>query len=405
MNKIKIIFKHELLTTIKRKSFIIMTVAFPILGLLLVGGYGAIKGAIGETPPEEINIGYVDKAGGFDKDLVHGTVTLIPQENQQTALASMNDGDISQFFVIPQDYMTTGSIIRYTLGREVEVSSEVYYAIERFLVNNILAGNVESTIIDRVASPLYLSSITLTPEGEVAEQQGGFTSFIVPYIFSILLVVAIFTSSGFLLQGLGEEKENRVMEILLSSVSSTQLITGKVLGLGTAGLIQIIVWLVSARFIAGIASTSIGGMLSGLTIATDFLVISLIYFILGYLLFAIIMAVSGSIGATARESQQFSAVFTFLAVVPFFFIVNIMEFPNGGISQFLTLFPLTAPLTVILRMGVADIPIWQLVTSMALMILTTVGSIFLSGKIFRTFLLMYGKTPKLGEIIKALRQA
>ena len=195
------------------------------------------------------------------------------------------------------------------------------------------------------------------------------------------------------------------MEILLSSVSSTQLITGKVLGLGTAGLIQIIVWLVSARFIAGIASTSIGGMLSGLTIATDFLVISLIYFILGYLLFAIIMAVSGSIGATARESQQFSAVFTFLAVVPFFFIVNIMEFPNGGISQFLTLFPLTAPLTVILRMGVADIPIWQLVTSMALMILTTVGSIFLSGKIFRTFLLMYGKTPKLGEIIKALRQA
>lgn len=317
----------------------------------------------------------------------------------------MNDGDISQFFVIPQDYMTTGSIIRYTLGREVEVSSEVYYAIERFLVNNILAGNVESTIIDRVASPLYLSSITLTTEGEVAEQQGGFTSFIVPYIFSILLVVAIFTSSGFLLQGLGEEKENRVMEILLSSVSSTQLITGKVLGLGTAGLIQIIVRLVSARFIAGIASTSIGGMLSGLTIATDFLVISLIYFILGYLLFAIIMAVSGSIGATARESQQFSAVFTFLAVVPFFFIVNIMEFPNGGISQFLTLFPLTAPLTVILRMGVADIPIWQLVTSMALMILTTVGSIFLSGKIFRTFLLMYGKTPKLGEIIKALRQA
>jgi ABC-2 type transport system permease protein len=405
MNKIKTIFKYELLTTIKRKSFIIMTVAFPLLGLLLVGGFGIIKGIIGEAPVDEIKVGYVDEAGGFDSDLVHGIVTLIPQENQQAALASMKDGGISQFFVIPPDYMTTGSIIRYTFGRELEVSSEVYYAIERFLVNNILVGNVETSIIDRVASPLYLNSVTLTPEGEVAEQQGGYTSFIVPYIFSILLVMAIFSSSGFLLQGLGEEKENRVMEILLSSVSSTQLITGKVLGLGTAGLIQVIVWLVSARFIATMASTSIGGILSGLTIATDFLVISLIYFILGYLLFAIIMAVSGSIGATARESQQFSTVFTILAVVPFFFIASIMEFPNSGISQFLTLFPLTAPLTVILRMGVADIPTWQLITSMVLMVLTTVGSIFLSGKIFRTFLLMYGKTPKLGEIVKMLRQA
>ncbi len=405
MNKIKTIFKYELLTTIKRKSFILMTVAFPLLGLLLVGGFSLIQGFVSETPVTEINVGYVDEAGGFDSDLVHGIVTLVPQENQQAAFDNMTDGNISQYFVIPEDYMTTGSILRYTLSRELDVSSEVYYAIERFLVNNMLVGNVESSIIERVSSPLYLGSITLTPEGEISEQQGGFTSFIVPYIFSILLVMAIFTSSGFLLQGLGEEKENRVMEILLSSVSSTQLITGKVLGLGVAGLIQIVVWLVSARFIADMASTSIGGMLTGLTIATDFLVISLIYFILGYLLFAIIMAGAGSIGATARESQQFSTVFTLLAVVPFFFIASIMEFPNSGISQFLTLFPLTAPLTVILRMGVADIPTWQLVTSMVLMVLTTVGSIFLAGKVFRTFLLMYGKTPKLTEIIRMIRQA
>jgi ABC-2 type transport system permease protein len=405
MDKIKTIFKYELLTTIKRKSFIIMTIAFPLLGLLLVGGFGIIQGIIGEAPVEEIKVGYVDEAGGFDKDLVHGKVILVPQESQQKALANMTDGVISQYFVIPEDYLANGNIVRYTLSRELEVDSEVYYAIERFLVSNILTGHVDTSIIDRVASPLYLSSITLTPEGEVAEQQGGYTSFIVPYIFSILLVMAIFTSSGFLLQGLGEEKENRVMEILLSSVSSTQLITGKVLGLGIAGLIQIVVWLASARIIADMASTSIGGLLSGLTIATDFLVISLVYFILGYLLFAIIMAAAGSIGATARESQQFSTVFTLLAVVPFFFIASIMEFPNSGVSQFLTLFPLTAPLTVILRMGVADIPTWQLVTSMVLMVLTTVGSIFLAGKIFRTFLLMYGKTPKLGEIVKMLRQA
>jgi len=382
-----------------------MTIAFPLLGFLIIGGFSLIQGTAGETPVEDIKVGYVDELGGFDEGLIQGTVILIPQENRQTAFDNMTEGIISQYFVIPEDYMTTGNITRYTLSRELDISGEVYYAIEQFLVSNILAEKVDSTIIDRVASPLLLSSITLTPEGEEAEQQGGFTSFIVPYIFSILLIMAIFTSSGFLLQGLGEEKENRVMEILLSSVSSTQLITGKVLGLGIAGLIQIVVWLISARFIADMASTSIGGLLSGLTISTDFLIVSLIYFILGYLLFAIIMAGAGSIGATARESQQLSTVFTLLAVVPFFFIAHIMEFPDSGLSQFFTIFPLTAPLTVIMRMGITDIPTWQLITSMALMILTIIGSIFLAGKIFRTFLLMYGKTPKLGEIIRMLRQA
>jgi ABC-2 type transport system permease protein len=217
--------------------------------------------------------------------------------------------------------------------------------------------------------------------------------------------MAIFTSSGFLLQGLGEEKENRVMEILLSSVSSTQLITGKVLGLGCAGLIQIGVWLVSARILADMASTSIGGILSGLSIPTDYLIVSLIYFVTGYLLFAIIMAGAGSIGATARESQQFSTIFTLMAVVPFFFMIQILESPAGALAQFLTFFPMTAPITVIMRMAVIDIPIWELGVSIAIMVVSIFGSILLAAKIFRTFLLMHGKTPKMGEIIKTLRQA
>ncbi len=406
MNKISTILKHEFLTTIRRKSFILMTIAFPLLGILAIGAYQIFQGT-GETPPvaEKIAVGYVDETGLFNDYTSYYNVTLISQPDETTAFNAMKGEEIQQYFVIPEDYLSGGVIVRYTLERELGISGEVASAMTEFLVNNLLAGKVADVTIQRVVYPLSLNSITLDSNGQIAENQGGFTSFIVPYIFSILLIMAIFTSSGFLLQGLGEEKENRVMEILLSSVSSTQLITGKVLGLGIAGLIQIVVWLISARFIADMASTSIGGLLSGLTISTDFLIVSLIYFILGYLLFAIIMAGAGSIGATARESQQLSTVFTLLAVVPFFFIAHIMEFPDSGLSQFFTIFPLTAPLTVIMRMGITDIPTWQLITSMALMILTIIGSIFLAGKIFRTFLLMYGKTPKLGEIIRMLRQA
>ena len=406
MNKTLIILKHEFTKTLKRRSFIIMTLAFPLLALLAIVGYQAIQGTGDETPVEQtITIGYVDNTGVFNDYTDQGDVILIAQSTEEEATGALLDGEISQYFVIPQDYITTGIITRYTLERELETPGDVQQAIKDFLISNLLAEEADSQVVGRVQYPLTLSSITLDKSGQVAEEQGGFAAFIVPYIFSMLLIISIFTVSGFILQGLGEEKENRVMEILLSSVSPRQLITGKVLGLGAAGLLQIIVWLLSARYLAGIASSTIGGMLSSLQIPADFLILSLVYFILGYFLFAIIMAGAGSIGATAREGQQLSVFFTLAAVSPLWFAVLITNNPNHVIVQFLTMFPLTAPVTVMLRIGLADIPVWQLAVSIGLMIVTIIGLLFLVAKVFRTFLLMYGKTPKLGEIVRYLRQA
>jgi len=383
-----------------------MTLAFPLLALLAIVGYQAIQGIGGEAPVEQtITVGYVDKTSIFNSYTEQDNVILIAQPTEEEAFNAMLDGETSQYFVIPQDYLSTGLVNRYTLERELEPPGEVQQAIKNFLISNLLAEEADSQIVERVQYPLTLSSITLDESGGIAEEQGGFSAFIIPYIFSLLLIMSIFTSSGFLMQGLGEEKENRVMEILLSSVSPKQLITGKVLGLGAAGLLQVIVWLVSARFLAGMASSTIGGMLSTLQIPTDFLLISLVYFILGYFLFAIIMAGTGSIGATAREGQQLSIIFTLTAVAPLWFTALIMNSPNNVVVQLLTMFPLTAPVTVILRMGLTDIPVWQLAVSITLMIVTIIGLLWLVAKVFRTFLLMHGKTPRLGEIVRYLRQA
>jgi len=405
MNKTLIILKHELRQTLRRRSFILMTLAFPLLAMLAIVGFQTIQGIGGEAPVEVIEIGYVDYSGGFDVIAQSEVVEFTSQPSEEEATDALLEGEISQYFVIPQDYLSSGVIIRYTLERELETPDEVWQAIKNFLISNLLEGQNSPEVVERVQYPLALSSITLDENGDIAPEQGGFSAFIVPYIFSFLLIMSIFTSSGFLLQGLGEEKENRVMEILLSSVSPRQLITGKVLGLGVAGLLQIVVWLISARFLAGMASSTIGGILSSLQIPADFLVLGIIYFILGYLLFAIIMAGAGSLGASARESQQFSVIFTLMAVSPLWFAVLITNNPNHVIVQLLTMFPFTAPVTVMLRMGLADIPVWQLATSIALMVITIVGLLFLVAKIFRTFLLMYGKTPKLGEIARYLRQS
>ena len=406
MNKTILILKHEFAQTLRRKSYIIMTLAFPLIALLAILVFQIIGGAGGPTEPgESISVGYVDNTGSFFDYTEQQEVIFIPKPSEQEATDALLKGEISQYIVIPQDYLSSGLVARYTLEREVEPPGEVWQAIKNFLISNLLEGQSGQQVVTRVQYPLSLNSITLDESGQVAAEQGGFSAFIVPYIFSILLVMAIFTSSGFLLQGLGEEKENRVMEILLSSVSPRQLITGKVLGLGAAGLLQILVWLISARFLVGMASSSIGGILSTLQIPTDFLILSLVYFILGYLLFAVVMAGAGSIGATARESQQLSMVFILPAVIPFWLVAFIMENPNNMIAQILTIFPFTAPITVMLRMGLTDIPIWQLAVSMILMVATILGLLVLAAKIFRTFLLMHGKTPKLREIVRYLRQA
>jgi ABC-2 type transport system permease protein len=409
MNKTILILKHEFGQTIKRKSFIIMTLAFPLLALIAIGISGFVQGMEKPSPPGEVvTIGYVDEVGnfsGYTEQPGEPTVTLIGYDTPEEATSTLLAGEISEYFIIPSDYVATGAITRYTLEQELEPPGEIQWAIKSFLLSNLLEGQTSPEVMERVKAPVGLATIRLDETGQVATDQGGFGAFIVPYLFSILLLMAIFTSSGFLLQGLGEEKENRVIEVLLSSVSARQLLTGKVLGLGAAGLLQMLIWLLSAGVLARMASTTIGGFLSTLQIPGNFLVLGTVYFILGYLLFAILMAGVGSISPTAREGQQLSMIFTMSAVIPFIIAPFIMENPSHIVTQILTLFPITAPITVMIRLGLTDIPTWELIASVVLLVVSIIGVLLLAAKVFRTFLLMYGKRPRLGEIIKSLREA
>jgi ABC-2 type transport system permease protein len=271
-------------------------------------------------------------------------------------------------------------------------------------MNNLLKGN-STEIIARAKNPLNITSTTLTASGVPAAKQGGFSAFILPYLFSVLLMLAIFTSSGYLLQGLGEEKENRVMEILLSSISQRQLLSGKVLGLGAAGLVQIVVWLISANFLLRMASASWGSVLGSLQVTPEFLILGIVYFILGYLIMAILMAGVGSISPTTRESQQLSVIFIMPVIIPIYFMPLIMENSENIIVKILTFFPLTAPITVMVRSGLSEIPLWELAVSIGILILSVLGLFILTTKLFRTYLLMYGKRPDFNEIVRSFRES
>jgi ABC-2 type transport system permease protein len=286
------------------------------------------------------------------------------------------------------------------------MSGETYAAIRAFLQDNLLKDQTSREIVERVKNPLGVRSTRLDETGEIAIDQGGFGAFLVPMVFGFLLVISIGSSSGYLLQGLGEEKENRIMEILLSSVSTRQLLIGKVLGLGGAGLIQVAFWLISSIIMVQLAQTTIGGLFTSVQIPENALLLGIVYYILGYLLFAVIMAGIGAITSNPKEGSQMSVVLILPAILPFYVaIIFLRDHPDHIIGTILTLFPVTAPMSVFVRMGMSEIAPWEIVASVCLLILSIIGGLWLAAKVFRIFLLMYGKTPKFVEVLRLLRQA
>jgi ABC-2 type transport system permease protein len=402
MNKTLLILRHEFGHTVKRRGFIIMTLIVPLIALLLIGVFQLISGVARPTV-EPTTIGYVDELGGFRQYTVQGNITLVLFDTPSDATNALVSGDIGEYFVIPPDYISTGLINRYTLEKQLAASPTITAAISNFLLGNLLVGKVPETTITRIEAPLNLITTRLTETGVVAPEQGGYGNFVIPFVFGLLLALSIIVSSTYLLQGLGEEKENRVMEILLSSVSARQLLTGKVFGIGAAGLMQVAVWVISAPLLLNLASSSIGGFLSTIQLPANFIVLAVVYFILGYLLFAVISASIGAVSSGSREGQQLIGVFTIPLLIPLWFTSLIMFFPDNPIWVFFAIFPLSAPVEVIIRLGVSVVPAWQLVTSIVVLVLTIVGTLFLTTRIFRTYLLMYGKRPGVGEVFRNLR--
>jgi ABC-2 type transport system permease protein len=402
MNKTLLILRHEFRHTVKRRGFIVMTLIVPLIALLLIGVFQLVSG-IAKPTVEVMTIGYVDELGGFQQYTSQGNITLVRFDTPDEATAALIKGDIKEYFVIPPDYISIGVINRYTLEKQLAASPATTMAINNFLLDNLLAGKVPETTIARIEAPLNLVTTRLAETGAVAPEQGGYGNVIIPFVFSILLALSIIFSSTYLLQGLGDEKENRLIEILLSSVSARQLLTGKVLGIGAAGLVQVAVWIVSAPLLLNLASSSIGGFASTIQLPVNFIVLAVVYFILGYLLFAVISAAIGAISSNSREGQQLIGVFTLPALIPLWFISLLMFFPDNPAWVFFTIFPLSAPVEVITRLGVSAIPAWQLVASMAVLVLSIIGILFLTIRIFRTYLLMYGKRPAIGEVLRSLR--
>ena len=404
MNKTWLIFSHEFLHTIKRVGFLVLTFTVPALALLGIGiGHLALPGP--ELPAVELmSLGYVDETGSFIHYDVKGLARLVRFATAEDATRALTRDEIAEYFVIPSDYESTRTVHRYTLVKEMEPSPIAVDAIKDFLTSNLLAGKVSPEVIALVETPPNFTVTRLSPAGEVAPDQSGIGSIIIPGAFALLLALSLQMSSSYLLQGLGEEKESRLIEVLLSSVSVRQLLTGKVLGLGAAGLLQVAVWLVSAPLLLRFASSALRGFVAQLHVPPDFILFGILYFLLGYLLFAVLAVGVGAISPNSREGQSLALLYTLVGFVPLWLTSLLMLFPRSPLWIVLSIFPITAPVQTMLRLGLMEIPVWQILVSVAVMLLSIVGGLWLAVRVFRALLLRTGSLPGLAEIVRNLRE-
>lgn len=404
-----IVARHEFLKTIKRKEFLFMTFLFP----LLITGISILPAMLsGMTPAEDQKVGYIDMTDsfGFPESIQSEGLSLDSSEAKTSVMEfvryrqisdakqALQAGQISSYLVIPVNFLETGTIELYSLEKGSPVAGfELSAELSNIVVTSLLKDKVDELTLNRVRDPVNIKSYSLGKSGEFSEQGIAdiFASFGLPILTAFLLFFSIFSSSGFLLRGVTEEKENRIIEILLSSATPFEILTGKIFGLGAVGLLQVVIWLAAITLGSGYALP--------IKIEPATLFLALIYFVLGFLFFASVMAGIGAVTSSLQESQQIAGLFTFAAASPLMFMQMIITNPDSSFSVFLSLFPLSSPVAMLARMGSTSVPVYQILASIFFLFVSVHGAILLSSRLFRTYLLMYGKRPKVKEIWKNIR--
>jgi ABC-2 type transport system permease protein len=414
MNNIRVIAWHEYVVNVRRGGFIFTTLLFPALGLMGVIVATFFSGQatrffdnqFGPGGPQRV--GVVDQSGLFTPipDKFARQLTAFPDD--ASAKRALIDKQITAYIVIPQDYVTKGGITSYSRGGFSSAIAVDRDTLNPFLLHGLLSGKVDDAVLTRASDPGQLTRVTLDDKGQPTNGNDSnplsfIAGFVASYAISLLLFMSIFISSGYLLRSVSEEKENRVMEVVLSSVSARELLAGKVIGLGALGLTQVGVWLLSGVVLSAGLGAVVVGALAVLNPGVFALV--LVYFVLGYLLYGTLMATAGSLGTSMRESQQIAGLFSFAAALPWMVNGFVIANPNMILARILSWFPLSAPMMMMLRLPYGDIPVIDVVGSIAVLALTVPLVIWGGAKIFRASLLMYGKRPALKEIVRVLRAA
>jgi ABC-2 type transport system permease protein len=269
-------------------------------------------------------------------------------------------------------------------------------AIEQVIVESRLAVNgIDAALIRKLTASVHVKSLKISGKGEESEKGFGET-FASAYIGLLMLIFMVLTSGQLLVRSMVEEKSNRVIELLLSSCTPRDLMAGKILGLSGLGILQMLVYALMGVALAMKTNTNL--------LQPEYFLFTLLYAILGYLFYAAIFVAAGSPATTEQEAQQITAYVSMILVASFPLMLLVMQNPNSLIVKVLSYIPLLTPSIMVLRVSIQMPSAWEILATVALLIVSTLAMMWVAGKIFRVAVLSYGKRPTILELLRWVRE-
>ena len=428
MRKLFAVLKREYLSTVRKKMFIFMTLFLPVLmsaamivpGLMLaktlggkkvavIDGTGQLRDAFNKIPgapkrrrelPIDLNVEYVD---AHAKNVAENAKAYLHR------LTSRENDKIDALLVVPADAfdgdkakMTFYSRAATDLITQQALGSTANRAIFR---HRLLDRGINADTVDALARDVPVDAVQLSRSGE--QKKGGELNFLIGFIFAALLIIPSLVYGLEIMRGIIQEKSDRVVEILISSMSPKQLLTGKITGIALVGLTQLSVWILVGLAIATFSAAS--ASMAGINL-TQFLrpmvfVYFAIFFLLAYFTFVCIYAIGGAVCNTEKEAQQLIAPISMIMMLPWFLMFGIITNPDSSMSVGFSLAPVFGPITMFVRTLVSEPPVWHILLSMGVSIVTIYVFFWATAKIFRVGILSYGKRPTIPELWRWLKVA
>ncbi|HOE35704.1 MAG: ABC transporter permease [Chloroflexi bacterium] len=397
MSKTFEVAKYEYTHHVARPRFWIALLSVPV-GMVLVMLFAI---AISLSSVSKLPVGYVDEAGliaippsfAEKPSLFEPVIPLRPYASEQEARAAAESGSIQAYFVIPEGYESTFQV-RYYYNEPL--TGTIRNQIQRFLSENLLAGIQVPNQARLEAGSLY-TLVSLDGTRSTAENE--ISKIILPLVVGLLFVIVVLSSGGYLLQAVVEEKENRTMEIMVTSVSPNELMAGKIIGNLSVGLTQILVWALMAVVFVLVMGDRIP-FLRQLQISWPNMLLSLLLLLPSFVFTSALMAILGATVTDSQEAAQVTGLITFPILIPYYFFSVLMMHPNGAFSRALSYFPMSAPVAMTMRMAFTQVPAWELLMVIALLVLFSVLTIWLAGKAFRLGMLQYSRRVRLSQLFR-----
>lgn len=448
MNKIWIIFKREYLTRVKKKSFLILTILTPLLfaGIMFVPGYLATR-----ESQEEHKVAVCDRSAIFLGELKDSKSTcfhFIPEEEFNNIKENLKTNEYYALLDIPQSVLNTKRVIVYSHKQvNLDVKNHIDRQIERLLEDKQRAELIERVGVPDLEEQLQATKTNISVETFRMDDDGvgkkGSTEIAmgVGYAAGFLIYMFVFIYGSMVMRGVTEEKQNRIVEVIISSAKPVQLMMGKIIGLAAVGLTQFLIWILlvggillgaqsfvdaedsslalenqsvmmadnpmTAQVMDNMEADSIEQMiekileiLQGINF-TQIIVFFLIYFLLGYLLYSSLMAAVASAVDSEEDMNQFMLPITVPLIGAIIILANVIKNPEGPLAFWASHIPFTSPIIMMVRIPFG-VPWYEILISVAILAASTFGAIWMAAKIYRTGILMYGKKTSWKELGKWL---